>query len=80
MGKFVGRNFRRATILVLDRLSCARRKNLLFSRTDRNCDPCPNRGDTDENKRCVEKGFRYCESREADREKIVVRQRLKTRW
>ena len=56
MGKFVGRNFRRATILVLDRISCARPKNLLFSRTDRNCNAYPNRGVTDENKRCVEKG------------------------
>jgi hypothetical protein len=56
VGKFVGRNFRRATILVLDRLSCARPKNLLFSRTDRNCDPYPNHGETDENKRCRKGG------------------------
>ena len=61
-------------------LSCARRKDLPLSRTDSDRDPHPNRGDSDKDKRSVGKGFRYCVSREADREKshqIVVRHYLK---
>ena len=81
MDRFVGKNSRVATILSLGRLSCAYSQDVLFSRTDSDREPHPNRGDSDKDKRSVEKRFLYRVSREADREEtyqIVVRQRLKT--
>src|SRR5579864_713490 len=56
---FLSRRCRDVATLALDRLFCARRKDSPLSRTDNDRDPHPNRGDSDKNKRCVEKVFRY---------------------
>jgi hypothetical protein len=62
---------RLVTVMKGDRagLSCARGKDLPLSQTDSDHDPHPNRSDRDKDKRSVEKGFRYCVSREADCER-----------
>lgn len=63
MGKFVGKSFRAATILVLDRYPVPAPKTCSCLERISDREPHSNRGDSDKNQQGVEKGSRYRGSR-----------------